>query len=280
LKPRSSRGINDFDVVDHLIEVKEQYNGQFLTDSITYPAYGENKALGIDDAKGQSTLDTPWGMHLPGHGVPDPNCGVSVVRKCPSCGEIIVARRNCNMRECPHCHKAWASKSAERATRKLWHAYNYAKYVLRVPSKVRLLPFVVSLPHNGESIETMREMVYRIAKNHGFYGASWIPHPFRKDESDQFYVPDGYVHFHGVGIALGKILPGTDSELYGAVFSVIPDYQGKNAEKDDQGKAKRKTYHGMSPSRSYNVTYGTSILMLASRKGRTSSPGRVSSGIG
>lgn len=82
----------------------------------------------------------------------------------------------------------------------------------------RLLHCVVSFPQGD--MRTLRKRAIKIAKRHGICGGLSIFHPFRQDDDRQF-VPDGYVHFHLIGLAPGHIDPGALGSDY--VFKVIRD---------------------------------------------------------
>ncbi len=123
------------------------------------------------------------------------------------------------IRSCPDCYGSWAKKEGRIAGWLLWTG---ARKLARLNGlrHYRILHCVVSMKYDGSSLDTLRVEVYRIAKAHGITGGPCVFHPYRKNE-DGHYVPDGYVHFHIVGLAFGDVKFG--SRGMGYVFKVIED---------------------------------------------------------
>jgi hypothetical protein len=74
--------------------------------------------------------------------------------------------------------------------------------------------FVVSMPDNLDlwtpswSPEKARTMTYEICRRHRVCGGIVIFHPWRRDDDNAEYVPDGYWHFHIVGLHFVETTPG------------------------------------------------------------------------
>lgn len=85
-----------------------------------------------------------------------------------------------------------------------------AKYLQsrRADARVRLVHCVVSVHADAGDYETCRAMAYRISRLHGLDGGACIFHPWREDSDTKEYAPDGYWHYHIVGINFGNISPG------------------------------------------------------------------------
>lgn len=114
-------------------------------------------------------------------------------------------------RLCPECFELWARKEAFKASLRLWAGFR--------ARGGRLLHCVVSIPFDGHDEGHYRAMARRVSALHGIVGGISICHPFRDDGDG--YVPDGFIHYHIVGIAPGNVLPGgTDGAV---VFKVIRD---------------------------------------------------------
>jgi hypothetical protein len=136
-------------------------------------------------------------------------------------------------RGCPSCYQKWASHEGKVSATRLWiSGYSIAR---GKPFKrgFRVLHCVVSLPQ-GDYNEN-RDKARKICKRHGLLGGLMVWHPFRQDDDKQ-YVPDGYEHYHVIGLARGDVKPGGMSLDGKAIFKVIPD-------------AKRGDYRGFMRSR-------------------------------
>ena len=190
---------------------------------------------------------------LPGHGEGAKDCGDLRPYHCNSCGASFWGESSCMMRECPNCYQKWASKEAKESSARYW----MSRKVLsegRDWRERRILHVVVSLPDAGESIEELRDRARKIVKRHGVVGGCMIEHPWRKGEDNQ-YVPDGYVHFHIFSLVFGDLKPGSQGELWGAIFKVIPD-------------AKRKDYNGFRRARELRGAIRYVLTHAGIRKGR------------
>ena len=165
-----------------------------------YPAYSEKYDFGSYQAV------------LPGHGEVGSGCGDPLPMICRRCGHSYTVNSSCMRRECPHCYHKWASKEAKVVSWRLWGAARklYVRY--------RVVHIMISFRPMGD-IARERERARKIAVRHGIVGGCMVLHPWRKDRYDH-YVPDGYVHFHIMGIALGDIRPGERGDY---VFRHIPD---------------------------------------------------------
>jgi hypothetical protein len=77
-----------------------------------------------------------------------------------------------------------------------------------------------------------RRLAYAVCRRHGISGGVVIFHPWRRDDDDNQYVPDGYWHFHVIGLHLMATTPGgTDPDFpdgSGLVFKHIKDEEYGN----------------------------------------------------
>lgn len=181
-------------------------------------------SLPLAKSKSSVSEGVPAGVQvvLPGHGDPGAGCGEIQTMVCLSCGHVWEGKKSCMLRTCPHCWRKWAQREAGIAGVRLWAGSCMVSKSR--PGRVgwRLMHVVVSFQDQGEDMALLRERARLIARRHGVLGGCSIYHPFRKD-SDNQYVPDGYVHFHLLGLCHGDILPGGLPSDQGAVFKVIPD---------------------------------------------------------
>jgi hypothetical protein len=165
------------------------------------------------------------------------------------------------LRTCPNCYEKWTVRESWEASHRLWHGSRYVTdregvsleicvegeephiaifpgYPKESPHSVwnpatwsekrsyrdrRVLHFIVSIPDGGQSLKTNRRITRDMAKSHGLVGGLMIEHPFRIDEGDGQYHPDGYIHFHGIGVAFGDVLPGGLEGDGDCIFKVIED---------------------------------------------------------
>ncbi len=157
---------------------------------------------------------------LPGHGVHGMYCGQSMVFQCQDCGQPFWAENHCQERQCPDCYEDWAREQGRAAGERLWYGarivadrQNYRRY--------RVVHCQASWPAGPEDhdIAVVRERARKIMKEHGIRGGLLILHPWRQDDQDKF-VQDGYIHVHCIGIADGEIKAG-DGKNY--IFKHIPN---------------------------------------------------------
>lgn len=177
----------------------------------------------------KSTNSTPYS--LPGKGSPQEGCGEPVPYHCNGCGKPFWHESSCLNRTCPNCYQKWASAEGRLASGRLWMGREITR---RGRGRGRILHVVVSMP--SCDLEVAREICRRILKRHGIEGGSIVPHPFRQDDDGDF-VPDGYLHFHGFGVAFGNVEPGGSPSDGSVVFKVIKDarrkdYAGFRSQKD------------------------------------------------
>lgn len=165
-----------------------------------------------NDTFGQGPMTDPI---LPGQGDRPLGCGEPVILGCNECGQVHEIISRCNKRECPECWRTWAHKLATRSGLRMWSG---SQFKMKGRHGYRILHIVVSFPHGD--VKLLRQRVRTIAKDRGINGGLIIFHPFRKDDDQQF-VPDGYVHFHIIGLAPGHVTTGAYGEDY--VFKVIRD---------------------------------------------------------
>lgn len=172
-----------------------------------------------DSAHDPDENDTPFGAILPGHGDSGKDCGKSTICHCSKCGHYWETTSKCQQRECPECWKGWVVSEGIQAAARTWVLTNelYAGRHHR-----RIVHAAVSLPYEkGMSYSQMRLKATRIAMNHGLSGGCAITHTHRAKNGE--YIPDGYVHFHIVGIALGSIKVFSKGESAPYLFKVIKD---------------------------------------------------------
>ena len=158
---------------------------------------------------------------LPGEGVPGAGCGVPKAMLCEKCGRGFVAHHACMSRECPDCFEKWAYAEGKIAGWRLWSGAALVGRELGVRYH-RIVHAIVSFPDEGLSYESVRTRVYRVCREHGLVGGMDVFHPFRQNDEGEF-VPDGYFHFHVLGLAFGNIVPGGQERDGDLVFKVIPD---------------------------------------------------------
>lgn len=172
----------------------------------------------------------PAELTLPGQGLPEPGCGDPVSCHCKDHSGPFWVKSHCKSRDCPDCYHGWAKATADKgALRIAWGA----KYLqaTREGVRARIVHCVVSMraPEvvTDRAIDESRAVAYAIAKNHGLEGGAVVFHATRKgDDPEDGYVPDGYWHFHVIGVNFSNISPGgDDSDQNGApvVFKHIPD---------------------------------------------------------
>jgi len=185
--------------------------------------------------------------------MPAAGCGRRIPKHCKTHEGEFWGRSHCNERDCPNCYERWAAKEAQRASLKIaWRAKYWqdkrATVLERKNAKSPLDPmwlskrllvghFVVSMPSelslwvHDWSPEKARTMVYDICRRHRVCGGAVIFHPWRRDDDLMEYVPDGYWHFHIIGIHFIATTPGgTDVGPDGRtiVFKHIKDDEYQN----------------------------------------------------
>ena len=161
-------------------------------------------------------------LGLPGSGMPAAGCGRRIPKHCKTHEGEFWGRSHCNERACPNCYERWAAKEAQRASLKVaWGAKYWqdrrATILSRKIASVPLDPvwppkrllvshFVISMPSDlglwihGWSPEKARTTAYEIARRHRVCGGIVVFHPWRRDDDLCEYIPDGYWHFHIIGI--------------------------------------------------------------------------------
>lgn len=172
---------------------------------------------------------------LPGHGTRSVGCGSPVPFYCRTHGESIWVRSHCGNRGCPACAERWGKAEAQASSRRLaWGAKTVgmvrtSRMVevlglarLLLPSiasrafdqaqrhlvpRLRLCHVVVSMPDDVGDADYCRRLAYSVVGKHGIDGGVAIFHPWRRDK-DRHYVPDGYWHWHIVGVNFGDVAPG------------------------------------------------------------------------
>lgn len=198
----------------------------FMTPSPNmYPAHSEKY--------GQVKINVGNGVMLPGHGSPGSDCGNNIPMHCNNCGETYTVTSSCMKRECPNCYEKWASLEGKLSAYRLWMASTSIVRGRPYKRGWRVLHCVVSLPTGDDNT---RDRARLISRKHGLRGGLMVWHPFRHDD-EKHYVPDGYDHYHVVGLAYGDIKPGGIPEDGDAVFKVIKDarrndYRGFQAMKE------------------------------------------------
>lgn len=162
-------------------------------------------------------------FRLPSNGEQKDDCGQWVhPLSCPNHGQPtisgekhdrFVVMHTCDKPDCPVCYTTWASKSAKRATERIFEAQKLYKEA-KVP--LGKIDHIVFSPPRDEAVEAIKtEAGYRklkakaikIMKKAGVKGGLVVFHPFRQnDPRETNFNPSipGYVwylspHFHVVG---------------------------------------------------------------------------------
>jgi len=178
----------------------------------------------------ESTVEKSEPLALPGSGAPAEGCGAQIPKFCKTHNEAFWGRSHCNERGCPRCYERWAAKEAERASLRVAWGSKYwqdRRGVLlerknagspldpRWLSKKALLGhFVVSMSAeqglwvHAWSVEKALAMVYEICRRHRVCGGVVVFHDRRHDDDSPELVPDGYWHFHVVGLHFMATTPG------------------------------------------------------------------------
>lgn len=156
---------------------------------------------------------------LPGKGDAGPDCQESIRMHCNHCDAYFTITSSCMLRTCPHCFRKWAAKEARVSSMRIWSGVS-----IIAPRRTgrRIVHCVVSFEASGD-LTSQRKRALKELKRHGISGGMVIYHPFRDDGDG--YVPDGYVHFHCIGLARGNISPGDNPEV---IFKVIIDARRKD----------------------------------------------------
>lgn len=134
-------------------------------------------------------------VSLPGREHPGKGCGDLVKVRCNDCGCVFEVEQGCGLRTCPRCYKKWARReacAATEVTRSRWTLY---------PGD-HLIHAMVSIPGIPENIFRDRKRAIKIGKKHGLLGFSLVPHHTRENDQGH-HVPDGYNHYHLVGVVSG-----------------------------------------------------------------------------
>lgn len=166
---------------------------------------------------------------LPGHGVPGKGCGDPVPYYCRTHEGGFWVSSHCNERTCPRCSERWGKKAARKASlRVAWGAkvVTQQRRAAGVDERPRLVHGMVSMPElEGWGVPEYRQACYSICLDHKIIGGLAVIHPFRKDDYDSEYVPDGHVHFHVIGLNFEDMPPGGGDYVNGqlVIFKVIRD---------------------------------------------------------
>ena len=142
---------------------------------------------------------------LPGSGDPGRHCGEERDNTCWTCGKRFISTYHCSTRLCPSCYKRWASREARIAS----------EFIKEFRDGYWVSHVVISFPGQPEDIWRLRSRAYKIAKIHGGYGGSCVPHPWRWDELTEAWIHDGYIHYHMIcffGSGGFKTLPAVQRE--------------------------------------------------------------------
>jgi len=217
----------------------------------------------------EETLREVRGLALPGSGVPAAGCGRRIPKHCKGHDGAFWGRSHCNERSCPRCYERWASLEARTASLRVsWGAKYWQTRRACVLSRKtgpspldpiwlskRLLigHFVVSMPSDFGlwirhwSPEKARALAYQIAQKHHVCGGAVVFHPWRRDDDLKEYVPDGYWHFHIIGIHFMPTTPGgSDVGPDGSmiVFKHIKDdeYQNYGGMRSQRGMSRLIQY--------------------------------------
>ena len=167
----------------------------------------------IDDFKEKKSKKPPTPPPtpvLPGSGDPGRHCGERRNNTCTHCGKLFVSTYHCCTRLCPSCYKKWASKEARVAS----------EFIQEFRKGYKIGHVQISFPGQPEDIWKLRSRVYKIAKIHGGYGGSCVPHPWRWDELTEAWIHDGYIHYHLI------VLFGPEG------FKTVPDVQKEDADRN------------------------------------------------
>jgi len=83
-----------------------------------------------------------------------------------------------------------------------------------LPVRLLISHFVVSMPSemglwvHGWSFKKATSLTYEICKRHRVFAGAVIFHPWRQDDDSPEFVPDGYWHFHVIGLHFVPTTPG------------------------------------------------------------------------
>lgn len=171
----------------------------------------------VSEGPSRGLLSPLDGYALPGHGEGSSDCGNTRWFHCPDCGHVFEGTRRCDKSTCPNCWRRWAFKLGKRSGLRLWAA---RKIIMGSKRGGRLLHIVVSIKYNGEDLNEIKRKVYGIARDHKICGGAVVFHHTRVRDDADGRVPDGYVHYHLIGLAKGHVLPGNGD---GYIFHVIRD---------------------------------------------------------
>lgn len=176
------------------------------------------------DGQVEAITIAPPGWDLPGRGEPGSGCGSPVGKICDCCGWYFEVEKECNMKTCPHCWRRWAFLSGKRAGLRAWAGWKMVMGSRRRGS--RLIHVVVSLKYEGGELDAYKRRTFEICKEHGIIGGASICHHAR-ERGEGGRIPDGYVHYHIIGIAPGNITPGQDQgELFHVIRNEHNGYRG------------------------------------------------------
>jgi len=167
---------------------------------------------------------------LPGGGQPAEGCGNRIPKHCRNHDGEFWGRSHCNERGCPKCFERWASIEGRAASlrvswgAKFWQDQRAVILERRAGSspldpswlskKLLIGHFVISMSSeqglwvHDWSPDVARALAFEIARRHHVCGGLVIFHPWRRDDDGADYVPDGYWHFHVIGIHFMPTSPG------------------------------------------------------------------------
>ena len=169
---------------------------------------------------------TSLGWSLPGHGEAYQDCGEIRFRGCLNVefhqealdrdqrGKAFVQayRRTCGRKECPKCYESWASLEARRAE------YRLGFYRGRWGKPIHLSVNPASEIWDWD-YHRLKSYAYKALKCVGISGGCLIYHPFRQNESGEWFFSP---HFHvlGYGYHRGNRVPNMVVKNHGVRKSV------------------------------------------------------------
>lgn len=178
----------------------------------------------------ETTVEKSEPLAIPGSGAPAEGCGAPIPKFCKDHEAAFWGRSHCNERGCPRCYERWAAKEAEKASLRVSWRTKYwqdrrATVLERknagspldplwLSKKALIGHFVVSMGAEQSlwvhdwSVEKALAMTYEICRRHRVCGGIVIFHDRRHDGDSPELVPDGYWHFHVIGLHFMPTTPG------------------------------------------------------------------------